>query len=231
MANKILKQKALEMRAKQMSYSQIKEKLGVSKSTLNYWLKDLPLSKDRIKELRDNSSQRIENFRNTMFQKQKVKLDIAYDKASKDIGKLSKREMFLAGFFLYWAEGGKTGKSAITLTNTNPNMLKFYIEWLGLLGVKKDKLRMNLHLYSDMDVKREIDFWSKSLGVSKSQFWKPYIKQNLSSSITYKNSYGHGTCSVTYGNKPLFDYVSMGLKKIQDIDSYEFSDIVFVLRA
>ncbi|MFA6463727.1 MAG: helix-turn-helix domain-containing protein [Candidatus Paceibacterota bacterium] len=217
MANKILKQKALEMRAKQMSYSQIKEKLGLSKSTLSGWLKDYPLSKERINELRANNFQRIERFRNTMAEKQKVKKDIAYKKVSKDIGKINNREVFLAGLFLYWAEGGKTRGSTIVLTNTNPIMLQFYIKWLNLLGVSKDKLKINLHLYSDMNISEKINFWSKTLGISKTQFRKPYIKKNLSTAITYKNGFGQGTCCVVYDNKSMCDYVLMGLKRIQEL--------------
>ncbi len=213
----LIKQKALEMRAKEMSYSQIKSLLGLSKSTLNAWLKDMPLSKQRIDQLRGHSAQRIERFRNTMAVKQSVKKQIAYKEVSKDIGELSKREVFLSGLFLYWAEGGKTKSSTIVLTNTNPTMLNFYIHWLSLLGVSKDKLKINLHLYSDMCVDKEITFWSRTLGVSKSQFRKPYVKKSLLKNINYKNGFGHGTCCVVYDNKPMCDYVLMGLKRIQDL--------------
>jgi len=190
MANKILKQKALEMRAKQMSYSQIKEQLGISKSTLSEWLRNVPLSKERINELRANNESRIEKFRNTMLAKQQVKRDVAYSLVSRDIGKMNKREIFLAGFFLYWAEGGKTKNTTVVLTNTNPVMLKFYLRWLELLKVPKDKIRINLHLYSDMDIKEGVKYWSKILGISESQFRKPYIKKSLFSAITYKNGLG-----------------------------------------
>ena len=217
MANKPLKQKALEMRAKQMSYSQIKEKLGVSKSTLSGWLKDLPLSKERILELGANSEIRVEKFRNTMLAKQQLKKDIAYKLVSKNIGKISDREMFIAGLFLYWAEGGKTRKASVVLTNTNPIMLKFYLKWLKLLKVPKDKLKIKLHLYSDMNINEKIKFWSDMLGVPEKQFWNPYVKKSLKTSITYKNGYGHGTCCIVYDNKPFCDYVLMGLKRIQDI--------------
>jgi hypothetical protein len=217
MANKQLKQKALEMRAKQMSYSQIKEKLGVSKGTLSVWLRDLPLSKERILELGANSEIRIEKYRNTMLAKQQVKRDVAYKLVSKDIGKINDREMFIAGLFLYWAEGGKTRDASVVLTNTNPTMLKFYLKWLKLLRVPKDKLRINLHLYSDMNIKEKIKFWSDTLDIPQNQFWKPYIKKSLQTSITYKNGYGHGTCCIVYDNKPFRDYVLMGLKRIQDI--------------
>jgi transposase-like protein len=218
MANKILKARAQEMRIKsEMSYSQIKEIIGVSKSTLHYWLRDYPLSEERIKELGPNSERRIERFRDTMAGKQKVKSDIAYKKVSKDIKRLSKREMFLCGLFLYWAEGAKTMNSSTMLTNTNPKMLKFFIKWLDLLNISKDKLKVFLHLYSDMNINKEINFWAKGLQIPKSQFRKPYIKKTLFTNITYKNGFGHGTCSILYGNKPIHDYVMMGVKRIQDL--------------
>lgn len=218
MANKILKEKVLKERIeKQASYSELKEKFGVSKSTLNYWLRDYPLSKERIMELGPNSQKRIERYRNTMAKKQKIKSDIAYKKVSKDIKKLNKREMLLCGLFLYWAEGGKTRNAATVLTNTNPIMLKFYIEWLDLFGVKTTDLKVNLHLYSDMNINSEIDFWSKELGIQKSQFRKPYIKKSLLTNITYKNGFGHGTCCVVFEDRAMSDYVLMGIKRIQEL--------------
>ena len=65
MARKEDKQKAITMRKKGMSYSQIKEKLNVSKSTLSGWLYNMPLSEKRIRELQADSPVRIEKYRNT----------------------------------------------------------------------------------------------------------------------------------------------------------------------
>jgi hypothetical protein len=130
---------------------------------------------------------------------------------------LNERDIFLGGLFLYWAEGAKTMNSMTMLTNTNPKMLKFFIRWLDLLEVPKSRLKVHLHLYSDMNIDREIKFWVKQLKIPKSQFRKPYIKKSLFTSITYKNGFGHGTCSIMYGNKPLRDYVLMGIKRVQDL--------------
>ena len=47
----------------------IKEELGISKSTLSGWLKDLPLSDKRISELQSNSQIRIEKSRITKQKK------------------------------------------------------------------------------------------------------------------------------------------------------------------
>jgi len=216
MARKIDKQKALELRDKGFSYSQIKEKIGVSKSTLSGWLHDKPLSEKRIRELRDFSAQRIEKYSNTMRLKRELRLDTVYKKVSKDIGKLSKRDLFLAGLFLYWGEGTKMKKGSVELTNTNPAMLKLFISWLELLGIKRKNLRVKLHLYSDMNIKESITFWSKELKIPLSQFRKSYIKENSSKTITYKNGFGKGTCCVILDNMDLWEYVTMGLKYISD---------------
>ena len=216
MARKLDKQKALIMRQKGMSYSQIKKAIGVSKSTLSGWLYDMPLSPDKIKELRDNSPIRIENYRNTMRAKREAKFLSAYKLISKKIGKLTEREFFLCGLFLYWAEGGKTKNGTTCLTNTNPNMLKFFILWLNIFNVSKEKFRIHLHLYSDMNIKKEEKYWSNELKISLKQFRKSYIKKSLSSEITYKNGFGHGTCTLSIHLTSLTAQVLMGIKYIQD---------------
>lgn len=214
MARKLDKQEAIKLRQKGYSYSQIKEKLGVSKSTLSGWLSEMPLSEKRIKELRDFSPQRIERYRNTMRAKKESRLKEVYERVSKDIGKFSKREIFLLGLFLYWGEGTKSAICSTQLTNTNPAMIKFFIRWLELLGVNKRDLKVKLHLYSDMNIKQAIDFWSKELKIPINQFKKPYIKETKLKSITYKNGFGKGTCCVIFEGRDLWEYILMGLKYI-----------------
>jgi len=216
MARKKDKQKAIVMRKKGMSYSQIKNKLKISKSTLSGWLYNMPLSEKRIKELRDFSPIRIEKYRNTMRKKREEKFKKAYEVISQKIGKLTKREIFLSGLFLYWAEGGKTKNGTTCLTNTNPDMLKFFINWLKIFNIPKEKLRPHLHLYSDMNIKKQEKYWSKELGIPLKQFKKSYIKKSLSSAITYKNGFGQGTCTVSVYLTDLTAQVLMGIKYIQD---------------
>lgn len=217
MARKLDKQKALVMRKKGMSYSQIKAKLGVSKSTLSGWLYNMPLSEKRIKELRDFNPIRIEKYRNTMRVKREARLDSVFKKVSDDIGFFSKRDLFLTGLFLYWGEGTKAQRNLVALTNTNPGMLKFFIKWLETFGVKRKNLKVKLHLYSDMNVKTSLDFWSKELKIPISQFRKSYIKKTELKSITYKNGFGRGTCCVMFDDRDLWEYIIMGIKYISKI--------------
>ena len=105
MAKKILKEKAFELRKEGMSYSEIKNRLSISKSTLSLWLRDLPLSDQRISELRDNNPKRIERYRNTMNQKREEKILQSYEQAKHKLGKILKRDLFVGGIFLYMGEG------------------------------------------------------------------------------------------------------------------------------
>lgn len=216
MAKFDLKIEALELRKKGFSYSQIKEKIVVSKSTLSKWLQDFPLSKSRIKELRDFSPRRIESYRNTMKLKRDVWMLEGYKKASKDLGKLSKREILIAGFFLYWGEGGKRADYEVSISNTDPAVIKFFILWLKTLECDISRLRGKLHLYENMSEAKEIKYWSKELNLPVKSFRKSYIKAS-NRKDNYEHKFYHGTFNVHLGGGDTFAYVMSGLKYIREI--------------
>lgn len=207
---------AVSLRLKGWSYSQIKEKLGLSKSTLSGWLTNYPLSSKRIQELQAKNPRRIEKFRATMRQKREVKNQLAYSKVEKDIKKLNDRELLIGGFFLYWGEGTKTSPATVMISNTDPAVLRYFIRWIRLFKIPKEKMHVLLHLYKDMNVGKEIQFWSNELKLPRNQFHRPWVKHSNLSDITYKSGFGHGTCHVRVYSRDLYDYVMMGLKLIRE---------------
>ena len=210
-------QKALELRTQGMSYSQIRDILGVSKSTLSPWLKDYPLSKERIGELRDHNEKRIERFRQTMQKKRNDRVEGVYTVQKKKLLPLSKRELLIAGLMLYWGEGTKSGTSALLLANTDPAMIKFFMRWIDKsFGISKNMLRIRLHLYKDMLVKDQLRYWSRELKIPTSQFSSPYIKKTTSVRINHKGGFGHGTCNIGVNSVPLKEKVLMSIKAIAD---------------
>ena len=167
---------ALLLRKEGKSYSQIKKQLHLSKSTLSRWLGKYPLSKERISELRDNNQQRIESFRNTMFKKKENKMLGYYKEQQKKLLPLTNRELFFAGLFLYWGEGNKATPSVVSINNTDPEVLKFTLFWfIKSLQIPKNKIKAFLHLYRDMNVHEQMNFWSKTLNLSLDHFDKPFI--------------------------------------------------------
>lgn len=222
MANFTKKAEAIALRKQEFSYSQIKQKIGVSKSTLSDWLKNYPLSKERIAELRDHNEKRIERYRETMKKKHDERLGQIYKSEKNSITPLSDRDIFMIGLGLYWGEGAKRRQATVSISNTDPSIHKFFILWLNkYLKVDKEKLRIQLHLYRDMNVEKELQFWSKILKLSKRQFTKPYIKKTDLISINHKGGFGHGTCNIAIGNVNLSEKVLMDIKIIAD----EYSDM------
>ncbi len=216
MARRKDKQQALKLRGEGKSYSQIKSIIKVSKSTLSYWLRDFPLPEARIRELRDWNEQRIERYRQTRRKTREDRLNKTYFEQKKVIFPLSKRDLFIAGLFLYWGEGSKTRTGELQVANTDPAVPEFFIYWVTeFLKLEKSKIKVHLHLYSDMNTEQEKDFWSKSLNIPKNQFIKSYIKVN-SSQLINRGTFGHGTCTIKVANARVSEEVIMGLKSIRD---------------
>lgn len=215
MAKHQKREEALILRSKGFSYSQIKEKLGVSKSTLSNWLRQLPLSKEIISQLRDNNQKRIESFRNTMKAKRQVIINNSFLAERELVGDFSKRDLKLIALALYWAEGTKSWDSKTEITNSDPYLLCVFIRWIINEGVPKTKIKIALHLYDNMDIDKEISFWSKTLNIPKRQFYSPRIKKN--SRVKHKGNSGHGTCQVIFGNREFNDRVYAGVNHLSSL--------------
>lgn len=217
MARKKDHEKAIILRKSGKSYSQIKEILKVSKSTLSLWLKDYPLSQARIRELRDNNEQRIENYCQTRRRKKEERLSKCLKEEEKIIFPINEKELYIAGLFLYWGEGSKTRCVELALSNTNPAVIKFFIYWLtSSLKVPKERLTVRLHLYKDMDINSEFKYWSKKIDIPIKQFKKPYVKDTSLININYKGGFGHGTCNLRVGNARLSEKIHMAIKAIAE---------------
>lgn len=198
----ILRKKAIEMRRKdRLSYSEIRKRLKVSKSTLSYWLKDYPLTSAEILDLRRKGWQKgeasREKFRETMRKKKEKIFQNIYEEAKKDLKGWSEDALYSAGLMLYLGEGDKRRRDRISLTNTDPTIVKFFIKWAGnFLSIPKDRFRVQLHLYKNMDLEEKENFWLKQLSLDRSQLYKTQVRELNSNSPIYFHPSYHGTCQV-----------------------------------
>lgn len=217
MARTADKERARLLRKRGKSYSEIKQLLGVSKGTLSQWLRDMPLSAEQLRQLRDLNPRSIERYRETRRNQREARLELAYGNAKRDIDVITPRELFIAGLYLYWGEGAKTTRHSTLLANTDPAMIRAFLDWLDIVGIPRASVRVKLHIYKDMDAKEEIRYWCKETGLSNKNFRPPYVKKSNLSSITYKNGYGHGTCNVVFENARVWEYISMALRRIKEL--------------
>lgn len=219
MAKAALREQAIKLRLQGYTYGQIKQELGLQKSTLSDWLRNLPLTKDSIELLAKSKlhskNVRIERYRQTMQKKQQERYKKVFSEQTKLLTPLSKRELLIAGLFLYWGEGSKQ-KGRVIISNTSPQVIQFAKHWMiNSLDVPVEKLQVRLQLYSDMDIKERIAFWSDLLDIPKSQF-KISVKKSTRADLSYK-SYGHGTCNLMCFDTTLSERIAMSIKAIAEL--------------
>lgn len=218
MAKPALRQKAIALRLQGYTYSQIKQKLHLQKSTLSDWLRNLPLTIGQLELLGKNKlnskNVRIEKYRQTVQNRQIARYKKVFSEQSKLLLPLSKKELLIAGLFLYWGEGSKQ-KGSANISNTSPQVMQFSKYWMvNALDVPVKKLRIRLHLYSDMDLEKHIGFWSNLLDIPRDQF-KISIKNSTRAGLSYK-SYGHGTCNLMCFDTTLSEKIAMSIKAIAE---------------
>ncbi|KKS31998.1 MAG: hypothetical protein UU93_C0012G0017 [Candidatus Amesbacteria bacterium GW2011_GWA2_42_12] len=203
----LLKKKAIGLRNIGESYSQISQELMVNKSTLSGWLKDIVLSDELKKKISSRRPQWIENYKRAVKIRNDLKMKNLIGKTKKDFGFLTKRDWEVAGAFLYWGEGEKGRGSAISVSNTNPDIILFAINWLEkCFDLDRSNMKFYLHLYSDMNIGEKVKYWCSYLDIKESQFGKPYIKKSTLLSIDFK-SFKHGTCRLYYGDVKIKDRI------------------------
>lgn len=217
MARIIERRKAIKLRQQGKTFTCIKERLGVSKSTLSYWIKDVPLTLAQQEKIsKDAKAKRIEAYIRTVRERRKRIFEDYYRVAQKELLPISIRDFLMAGLFLYLGEGSKSDWNQVCISNSDPAIIKFSTVWLTkILGVKKSDIRVAVHLYRDMDIERELNFWQKTVGVPRKQFWEPYIKKTSSQKIDHP-TFGHGTCKISYGNTKLKRGIIAKIKVLLD---------------
>ncbi len=220
--NAQLKEEAIKLRLEQkLGYASIANLLSVSKSTLSGWLKSYPLSDERILELRSvnlkNNEVKIEKYIKSMRLKREIKFDINYKKYLNTFKKVSKQSKFTAGLMLYLAEGSKKDYYHISIANTDPSVIKFFIKWADeFLNIPIESFKVQLHLYPNMDIEKEVEFWRLVLGLNNNQFYKHQIRKLQKSSFTYRESFRHGTCQIYFSSSEKKRELMSAIKAFMD---------------
>lgn len=115
------------------------------------------------------------------------------------VGKLSRRDLFIAGLALYWGEGYKSSNGELGFTNSDPAMILFFIKWLqAIYGVPRDTLVLrvsvnNLHAYRVREIER---YWSKVTSLPLSQFTMTSLIKTISKKRYTNESEHFGTLRV-----------------------------------
>lgn len=176
------KYKAIALRKKGYSYGEILKQIDVSKDTISRWCRDVKLTKaQRLRLYKKKYSGGLRGCIVGAKKKQKEREELTrklIEKGKKDIGGISKRDKFIAGIAMYFAEGSK-GDGSVSFSNSDPRAIKFMVEWLRkICEIDDTKLRASLYLHDNLNEKEAKKFWSKLTKIPLDQFRKSYIVKN-----------------------------------------------------
>ena len=191
------KKTAIKLRKKGFSYNQIKNRLRVSKSTLSIWCRDIILTPKQMENLIKRKLRGSEKGRIIGAKKQQQKRVKKTKKllrlGMKEVGKLSKRDEFIAGIGLYLGDGFKIDKS-VGFSNSNPKIISFMMRWFrNFCDVLEKDFRGRIWIHDSSDEKKAKKYWSKTTMIPIDQFHRSYIVKNKQNSNKIRkklHSYG-----------------------------------------
>lgn len=219
MAKYLLRLKARELRNQGLSIRDIALQLKVSKSSVSYWVRDIILTVEQLEKLRRSELSGWEKGRLKSRQIKKEKRErlllTFIRNGVEHFSYLNKKEFFIVGLALYWAEGGKSSRNRrVEFCNSDPRMIKFLILWLKeCFEVESTNLRAvvginEIHYQREQIVK---EYWSKISGIPIEQFRKTSFKKVKNKKV-YDNFDQHfGTLSILVAKSTNLYYKIMGL--------------------
>lgn len=169
-----------------LSMQEISDKTGENYNKIVYWMKKYRISR----RSRSDAMYTKYNPNGDPFQ---VKSD------------LTKSEIFLKGLGLglYWGEGTKSNKHSVRLGNSDPYLIKQFLEFLNrLYSIDTNKLRFGLQVFNDMDADVAKRFWLSHLNVKEDKFQKVIVTPARSLG-SYKNKTKYGVLTIYFSNVKL----------------------------
>ena len=177
------KEKAIRLRRKGLSYTEILKQVSVAKSTLSLWLQYVGLAKRQKQRLTEKRLKAA--LRGSLSRKNKrlIVTEEIKKQARKEIGNISDRELWLIGTALYWGEGSKQKENnpsqQARFTNSDPLMIKLYLKWLQkICKIAKKDIHFEIYIHETANAERAKRYWSKVFNIPVSKFQKIRLKKN-----------------------------------------------------
>ena len=158
-----LQARARELRLQGKPLKDIAEELGVSKSSVSIWVRDLGVVITQRRTYATGTRQSTLDA-----------IERAVVEGRERIGELTEREFLVAGAMLYAGEGDKT-QGCVGLANSDPRAHQFFVGWLrAFFDIDEKRLRVRLYLHEGLDLEAANAYWSELLRIPIGQFTKPY---------------------------------------------------------
>jgi transposase len=178
-----LRAQARTLRLQGLGYEGIVARLGVSKSSVSLWVRDLPRPpRAAPEECSKRASERMRQYWATERPVRAARRAAASATAAASIGALTDREILIAGAIAYRCEGTKNKPhrraDQVTFVNSDPELISFFLFFLDIAGVSRSDLAFRLQIHETADVEAAERFWLALTKVRPEQFRRTSLKRH-----------------------------------------------------
>jgi transcriptional regulator with XRE-family HTH domain len=217
--------RARELRAQGKSIKEIQQELGVSRSSVSLWVRDVRLTTEQQSALIDRI--RLGPARAGVVSAARARERRAGYQERGRIRARSGSPLYAAGCMLYWAEGGKR-RNSVLLTNADPAVLAFFARFLrDEFAVADDAMSVYCNLFADhLERQREIEqFWLDTLQLPATALRKSIV--NVYSKYSQKkrdNKLPYGTCRLVVHSTEIVQTIYGSIQEYGGFDRPEWLD-------
>jgi hypothetical protein len=199
-----IKPDAIILRKEGNSIKCIEDRLGIPRSTLSGWFKEVLLTDQQRMTLKEHQNKSLIEARIGAVKWHNAgkanRLTKAFNEASETLSGIDFMDdatLELALAFLYLGEGAKT-QSRTSLGSSDPVIAQFFVESIKrLYRVSPQKIKCRLHLRADQNPDQMKNYWSNLLKIPLVNFGKASFDQRTSGKPTYPDY--HGVCQMDCG--------------------------------
>ncbi len=196
------KEKITTLRKEGWSYQRLVKELGVPRATLSDWFGKEKWSQDIKNSLNKRNLEvskirmiRLDEIRGENLEQMYAE---ARREAAEDFERLKHHPLFVAGIMIYWGEGDKVSKHGFRVTNSDPLLIKIFLEFLRKICLDDEKrIRAWVLIYPDLNAESCENYWAKQLGLSRKNFTKSIMIQGRHKSRRVNN----GICTLSYSSR------------------------------
>ncbi len=183
-----LRARARTLRERGLDYDAIAAELGVSKSSVSLWVRDLPRpARLSYEECRKRAAKGVASYWAGERPIREARREQVIAAAAAEVGTLSSREILIAGAIAYWCEGSKSKpyqrRDRIAFINSDPDMIQFFLRFLAVAGVEFRQLRFRLQIHESTDIAAAEAFWLGVTGADQTQFLPTSLKRHTPKTV------------------------------------------------
>lgn len=179
----VQQERARVMRARNMTLQDIAAELGVAKSSVSLWVRDVEFTPSK----RRTGPQRRPHPAHEAKLAQIAALNA---EGIERIGTLTDAAFLTAGIALYAGEGTKRD-GAVRFANSDSAMIQFFCAWFRrFFDIDEGRLRARVYLHQGLDLDAAVEHWSMVMQIPVEQFRKPYRAVPDPSIRRTKHEYG-----------------------------------------